>query len=166
MAMVLAMLSSAVLAMSANAAVPPPEGGDDRTAILAVVNALLDRLGTADGEQFREVLSPEGTIFIHNLMDPADPQLIVRSNTIMTEHAAPVDQQLIEKMGIPTVLQRGDMAHVWAPYAVWIEGEKTHCGMNSLSLSRSEGAWRVTNLSYTVEPTDRCAELGAPESPE
>ena len=74
-----ALLASA-LVLSASAAVPPPMEGDDRTAILATINALFDRLGTADGEGFREVLAPEGTIFIHNLMDPADPKLIVRDH--------------------------------------------------------------------------------------
>jgi len=163
--MTLALFASA-LVLSATVSVPPPMDGDDRTAILATINALFDRLGTADGEGFREVLAPEGTIFIHNLMDSADPKLIVRSNAIMTDRTGPDEHQLTEKMGIPTVFQRGDMAHVWVPYAFWIDGEKSHCGIDSISLSRSEGAWRVTNMSYTVEPTDRCAELGAPESPE
>lgn len=163
--MTLALLSSALL-LAANAAVPPPEEGDDRTAILYTVNALFDRLGTADGEQFREVLAPEGTIFIHNLMDPDDPRLIVRSNAIMTDRTGPDEHQLAQRMGVPTVLQHGDMAHVWAPYAFWVDGERTHCGIDSISLSRSDGTWRVTNMSYTVEPTERCAELGAPENPE
>ena len=162
--MTFALLASALLLSTSTSA--PPEESEDRAAILATVNALFDRLGTADGESFREVLAPEGTIFIHNLMDPADPKLIVRSNAIMTDRTAPDEHRLTEKMATPTVLQHGDMAHVWAPYAFWIDGEKTHCGMDSISLSRTEGAWRVTNLSYTVEPTDRCAELGAPESSE
>lgn len=164
--MTIALFAAAALALSANAAVPPPPEGDDRTAILATVDALFDRLGTADGAGFREVLAPDGAIFIHNEMDPDNPKLIVRSNAIMTDRTGPDEHRLAERIGIPTVLQHGNMAHVWAPYAFWIDGEKSHCGIDSLSLSRSEGVWRVTNMTYSVEPVERCAELRAPESPE
>ncbi|WP_230291912.1 nuclear transport factor 2 family protein [Croceicoccus sp. Ery5] len=164
--MTLALIASAALVLSANAAVPPPAEGDDRTAILATVNALFDRLGTANGEEFREVIAPEGMIFIHNRMEPDAPKLLIRSNAIMTDREGPDEHMLTERMGIPTVLQHGDMAHVWAPYAFWIDGEKSHCGIDSISLSRSEGVWRVTNMTYSVEPVAQCAALGAPENPE
>ncbi len=162
--MMLSFALSAAIASSA-AAVPPPVEGDDRTAILAAVNALFDRLG-ATGAELSEFVAPEGVIFIHNEMEPENPKLIIRPNTILTDKTEASGATLQERMGIPTVLQHGDMAHVWAPYAFWMNGEKTHCGIDSLSLSRTEGAWRVTNMTYTVEPLESCADLGAPENPE
>ena len=68
-----------------------------------------------------------------------------------------------EAMHYETILISGDMAQVWGPYRFTVNGETTHCGVNSLSLARRNGEWKVGNTSFTMVPPDQCERLGAPE---
>lgn len=40
----------------------------------------------------------------------------------------------------------GGMAHVWAPYEFWYNGEFSHCGVNSFQLFKDEDAWKIIYL--------------------
>ncbi|WP_396634319.1 nuclear transport factor 2 family protein [Maribacter sp. R86514] len=40
----------------------------------------------------------------------------------------------------------GGMAHVWAPYEFWYNGEFSHCGVNSFQLFKEEDAWKIIYL--------------------
>jgi len=40
----------------------------------------------------------------------------------------------------------GGMAHVWAPYEFWYNGEFSHCGVNSFQLYKEEDAWKIIYL--------------------
>ena len=40
----------------------------------------------------------------------------------------------------------GGMAHVWAPYEFWYNGEFSHCGVNSFQLFKEEDTWKIIYL--------------------
>ena len=40
----------------------------------------------------------------------------------------------------------GGMAHVWAPYEFWYNGEFSHCGVNSFQLYKEKDAWKIIYL--------------------
>jgi hypothetical protein len=63
------------------------------------------------------------------------------------------------------VLVDGDMAQVWGPYRFMAGGKTTHCGIDSLSMVKRDGAWKVANTSFTMVPPSQCDALGAPKEP-
>jgi hypothetical protein len=44
------------------------------------------------------------------------------------------------------ILIDGGMAHVWAPYEFWYNGEFSHCGVNSFQLFKDEDSWKIIYL--------------------
>jgi hypothetical protein len=60
----------------------------------------------------------------------------------------------LERMWEPKVLIRGAIAEVWAPYDFHRDGKFTHCGIDSVSLIKVEGAWKIAGISYTTETTN------------
>ncbi|MBK9064929.1 MAG: hypothetical protein IPL89_17350 [Acidobacteria bacterium] len=44
------------------------------------------------------------------------------------------------------------IAVVWAPYEFWIDGKTSHCGIDVFDFVKVDGAWRVANAMWTVEP--------------
>lgn len=69
-----------------------------------------------------------------------------------------------ERIWSPTVLVHGELAQVWAPYDFHLDGAFLHCGVDSFSLVRDGGRWRIAGISYTVRkkgclpsPLDRAA---------
>ncbi len=43
----------------------------------------------------------------------------------------------------------GNMAHVWTPYEFFLDGKRSHAGVNSFHLVREGGQWRVVHLLDT-----------------
>lgn len=147
--------------LAAAVAVPPPVEGDDRTAILWSVNRLLELIGTGEGDKFAEVVDSNGRMVI---VDTTGGELkhIERPMSVLGD-MKPGQENLAEAIGIPTVLQRGSLAQVWAPYTFWIDGKVSHCGIDNFTLVERGESWVVTDLSYTKEPPSACAALGAPK---
>jgi len=63
-----------------------------------------------------------------------------------------------ERYWTPTVMIRGGIAVVWAPYEFSIDGNISHCGVDVFDFVKIDGKWFVSNAMWTVEP-DACAEL-------
>ena len=104
---------------------------------------------------------PDGTIFVHNRMDPENPRIDV---VPVADHLARwersdrvVDEEMIQR----TVLVDGDMAQVWGPYYFTVDGEVSHCGINSLSMVRTDDGWKVANTSFTMEAPETCDAMVA-----
>jgi hypothetical protein len=63
--------------------------------------------------------------------------------------AAP--QRFDERLWNPVVRVDDPVALVWTPYDFYIEGDFSHCGIDSFELFRFDGTWRITNASWTAE---------------
>jgi len=109
---------------------------------------------------------PEGMIFIHNRMTPDAPRVDIVPVAKHLENWAKSPSGLDERMVYETVLVDGDMAQVWGPYRFTVAGKTSHCGINSMSLVKREGVWKVANTSFTMEVPERCETIGAPEASE
>jgi hypothetical protein len=62
----------------------------------------------------------------------------------------------IERIWSPVVKVQGNIAMLWAPYDFHRGGKLDHCGIDSVSLARSEGGWKIASLTFTSE-TEGCA---------
>ena len=45
-----------------------------------------------------------------------------------------------------------DVAIVWAPYTLSINGKFSHCGIDIFTLIKVNEEWKIVNATYTVEP--------------
>jgi hypothetical protein len=99
-------------------------------------------------------------------MKPDAPRVDVVPVAKHLERWAASPEDLDEVMAMQTVLVDGDMAQVWGPYRFMVRGETTHCGINSLSLVKTDSGWKVANTSFTMERPSECERLGAPEDGE
>lgn len=37
----------------------------------------------------------------------------------------------------------GPMANAWTPYKFWLNGELSHCGVNSFQMIKQDGSWKI-----------------------
>jgi hypothetical protein len=105
---------------------------------------------------------PGGMIFIHDRRTPDAPRVDMVPVAQHLERWARTTGRFVENMRYETVLVDGDMAQVWGPYVFFANSEVSHCGVNSLSMVRTESGWKVANTSFTMEPPGECKRLGAP----
>ena len=118
-------------------------------------NALASEDKTAPAQQ----MIPEGVIFIHNRMTPDAPRVDVVPVAEHLESWLKSPADVAEIMHIETVEVDGDMAQVWGPYYFTVAGKLSHCGINSLSMVKRDGTWKVANTSFTMEAPQRCEAL-------
>lgn len=142
--------------------IPPPLPGDDRHAILVAVDRLLDGLTAGSRERVDSVLEEDGTFTVVDMRKPGGPSIKVTPIRTIRSQLKPNTPPFIERISNATVLQRGDIAQVWAPYVFVANGKRRHCGIDNFMLVRREGNWKIGSVSYTVEPLDQCEALGAP----
>lgn len=134
--------------------VPGGAEAQDFAGARAAVERLFDGMRTADPELVRSVLAPNARFA---LLDERDGPAMVRAqavdgwvNAIGTSGGS-WDEQIYDV----DVKVDGTMASVWAPYTFYLNGEISHCGINSIELLLDAEGWKITQISDTRRQ-DRC----------
>ena len=135
----------------------------EEAAILDVMDAYMHEISANDLPAMEARQLPEGATFRHRARPDGGWEVLARSNMEWVAPNMVSDQTFRERYWSPTVLIRGSMALVWAPYEFQIDGETTHCGVDVFSFSKIDGNWKVSNSMWTVEPK-ACGELRPTDS--
>ena len=146
-----------LLGCQAAAAQSPPTASPDHAAVLAVVDTFMRWVSTGDTAALQSFRF-EGTTTTVAATGPDGRTQITRRPFDPGAPAAGPRPERRERYWDPTVLLRGSIAIVWAPYEFWRDGKTTHCGVDVFDLVKQDGSWRIANIMFTVEP-DACGEL-------
>ena len=131
----------------------------EEAAVLTVLDAYMREISANDLAAMKARQTPEGMTYRHRVSADGTWEVLHRSNMDWVAPSMASEQTYRERYWSPTVLIRGPMALVWAPYEFQVDGKTSHCGIDVFSFSRIDGAWKVSNSMWTVEP-GACAELG------
>ncbi len=133
----------------------------EQDAVAEAATNFMAAISSDDRTLLAELMVSEGMIFVHNRMDPDNPRLAIVSVAEHVESWKSRTADYEEVMNYSHVLVDGDMAQVWGPYSFTADGSLTHCGINSLSLVRRDGEWKVGNTSFTMVAPSECMAVGA-----
>ncbi len=153
----------AVLGAVAQAEVPAassPAGhqAGEVSAVLAAMDRYLTAISTDDLDAMASMQTPDGMTYRARAMESGGMDVVGRPNSYWVDPARDDGRKHRERYWTPTVLVRGSIAVVWAPYEFWIDRKTSHCGVDVFNFVRIGEAWRVANAMWTVEP-DACGEL-------
>jgi hypothetical protein len=157
----LALLLLVSLAAEADPATPGPVAGHqpgEEAAVLAVVDRYLAAISAQDHAAMAALQMPDGMTYRARPAEGGGIEVVGRPNAYWVDPARRDARVLREQYWSPTVLIRGSIALVWAPYEFRVDNKTTHCGVDTFDFVQVEGQWRVANMMWTVEP-DACAEL-------
>ena len=145
----------AILLLSLGLVSPAAAKPSERAAVTAAVDRFLDAINRDDPAGLRATQLPEGMTFA--LIYGPDGALKVRprSNAEWAERAGKSKAKLLERYWSPKISIYRDMAVFWAPYSFDIDGKRSHCGVDLITLIKADGTWKISFVSYTVEP-DGC----------
>ena len=149
----------ALLICSLGAGYGTAQGNNDRDAILRVADAFFTALADRDRAALEAIMVP-GSLNISTSRDANGGRSFNTADyeQLITSLSRPGAAR-VERYWDATVLIREDIAVFWAPYDFHVDGEFTHCGIDSFQLIKQEGRWLLSNLSWTRET------VGCPESP-
>jgi len=126
-------------------------GRADRQAILDLSQRFFDAMERRDVELASRSVVPEGT-FVN--VRPVDGARSIRSFSNaqwLEELADPASEQVREWFtGTPLVLIEGDVAVLWGEYALEVDGEMSHTGIDVFTFVRTDDGWRIAGGAYSV----------------
>ena len=124
---------------------------DDSTR-LAVVRKLFDAVANKETSIARALFTPDAMLY------SAKPDGTAGGVTAVAwlERAGNSKEQWLERVWNPKQMESGTVAHVWADYDFHLAGKFSHCGIDSFSLLKTAGGWKITSISDTRQK-DGCA---------
>ena len=75
-----------------------------------------------------------------------------QSWTEFAQHMTP-GSTFQERISDPAIEVDGDVAMVWAPFVVRVNGKVSNCGFDLFDLVRENGSWKVMNLTFSSRTT-------------
>jgi ketosteroid isomerase-like protein len=130
--------------------IPPP---DFETAnVLAPIQQLFAAFEAGDSAAMLRVVYPDGHVTATGER-ASGSGLRQMSWTQFAERVKP-DARFLESISDPAVEVDGDIAMVWAPFVVRMNGKVSNCGFDHFDLIRQNGQWKIMNLTFSSRTTD------------
>ena len=135
-------------------ALPPPAA--EEQAVLAPINALFAAFSAGDSAGVLRVVYPDGRVTAVGTLRSGNG-LRQQSWTEFAGRLKP-GEGFQESISDPAIEIDGDIAMVWAPFVVRVDGKVGNCGIDHFDLVRESGAWKVMNISFSSRLTGCPAE--------
>lgn len=137
---------------------PPGHQTGQEDAVLAAFDRYVTAISNRDLKAMAAMQTADGMTYVSRPAENGGSEIVARPTAWWLDPARAQGPAIRERYWSPTVLVRGRIAVVWAPYEFWSGGETSHCGVDVFDLVNIEGEWRISNAMWTVEP-DACDEL-------
>ncbi|CAN5819666.1 hypothetical protein BH11GEM1_BH11GEM1_02660 [soil metagenome] len=143
-----------VIAMAAIASCVKAQGsGAEGRAVIAVADSVLAALSTGNSAALARLTLDSSVVGGAGVRDGVE-RLSLRTWRLY-----------IDRPGAPTFTERGfgatarvqdRVAQVWMPYDLYIGNTWSHCGVDTFTMMKRDGRWRVAALIYTIEQPPAC----------
>jgi hypothetical protein len=118
------------------------------TDAVAAVQKLFDGMAAHDAAMIRSVALPDAKLYA--IRDNGATSALSLED--FATRIGSMKGDLLEKFTAkPKVLIRANMAQVWGEYDFIRDGKFDHCGVDSVSLFKTETGWKVAAIAYTSE---------------
>jgi hypothetical protein len=127
--------------------------------VRAAVDQIFAGMRTSNSQMVRDVFASEARFAVINSRNgPAS----IRSQAVdgWLDGIGESEGKWDERVYDVEVQVDGNMASAWVPYTFYLDGEISHCGINSIELLRDADGWKVTQLSDTRKQAECPDPLG------
>ena len=131
-------------------AMPPPDF--DAAAVLAPIYGIFSAFEAGDGAAMLRHVYAGGRVTATG-QRASGTGLRQQSWAEFAQRVTP-DGRFQESISDPAIEVDGDIAMVWAPFVVRVNGKVGNCGFDHFDLVRENGAWKIMNLTFSSRMTD------------
>ncbi len=127
----------------------------DKDAVLAPIYALFDGMREKDADKILAAFADGAMLWGTGFTEDGQPRL--GSPTPMTDFAGRVTQAeayIDEKIWDPVIEVHDNLASVVVKYALYVDGNFSHCGVDAFQLFRSGEGWKIFQVADTRRTED------------
>ena len=142
---------------AAGAAQTPPLGARERE-VVTVVERLFDAMRTRDSAAARALFEPGARL---QTVTTRQGVLTVSEDSVgmfLRAIGTPRRQVLDERIANERVLIDGLYAVAWVDYTLYVDDQKSHCGVDAFQMVRRPAGWRIFSLTDTRR-RENCPDL-------
>jgi len=125
----------------------------DGKAAIAVADSVLATLSSGNNPTLARLTLDSAVVGGVGLRDGVE-RLSLRTWGLYINRTGP--STFTERGFDATVRVQDRVAQVWMPYDLYIGDKWSHCGVDTFTLMKNEGRWRVAALIYTIEQPPAC----------
>jgi len=114
-------------------------------AILAPIQAMFDGMAKRDAAAIQQPLLPGGSMVLMRDGKPTQMTFAAFAERVGKPSTTHIEEQIHD----PLVRIDTDLAMVWAPFVVTVDGKVDHCGTDLFNLVRSDGKWLIASVADT-----------------
>jgi len=123
---------AAMLLTTATALAQPAPAGHqpgEESAVLGALDRYVHAISAKDLRTMAAMQTPDGMTYVARPRKGGGTEIVGRPNSYWVDPARAEGPALRERYWSPTVLVRGPIAVVWAPYELWEDGKTSRCGV-------------------------------------
>lgn len=128
-----------------------PESLTDEEAVRATITALFDGMRASDAEAVGATFHANATL--QSVSPTGEGTFQIQGGDIagfVASIGGAPEGALDEKIGEITVQMDAGLAHAWMDYEFHYQGQRSHCGVNSMQLVKVAGGdWQILNVVDT-----------------
>lgn len=133
----------------------------DELAAKNTVEAFFVAFHKQDSLALRELAHPSVTM--QSIAEDEEDSLKITTDTysdfIKAISSIPETTKFEEKLHSFDIKVNGPLANVITPYSFFVNGELSHCGVNSFQLFKKEGTWKIIYIVDTRSKEDCASSL-------
>jgi hypothetical protein len=123
--------------------------------VKAVINKMFTAMKHADGEMLKSTFSD--SIVFQTIGRNKEGKLVVRNESpvrFAEQISKATPNSLDEQITFDVVKTDGPLAIAWTPYRFYLNGQFSHCGVNSFQLVRINSEWKIQYIIDTRRKQD------------
>ena len=113
--------------------------------VLAPINAMFDGMAKRDAAAIKRPLLPGGGLVL--MRDGKPTQMTF--DAFAEASGKPGKGQIEERIHDPLVRIDNDLAVVWAPFELLVDGKVDRCGTDVFNLVHTDGKWLIASVAFT-----------------
>jgi hypothetical protein len=125
----------------------------DRRAVIAAADSVLAALSNGDNATLARLTLDSAVVGGAGMRDGVE-RLSLRTWGLYINRTGP--STFTERGFDATARVQDRVAQVWMPYDLYLGDKWSHCGVDTFTLIKYEGRWRVAALIYTIEQPPAC----------
>lgn len=114
-------------------------------AVLAPITAMFDGMAKRDAAAMKAPLLPGGSMVLMRHGKPTQ----ITFDAFAEQVGKPGTTRVEERIHDPLIRIDNDLAVVWAPFEVLVDGKLDHCGTDLFDMVQQDGKWMIASVADT-----------------